>query len=137
MIGSFDENNAAQPVSEINITPLVDVLLVLLVVFIVTAPLLTHSIKVNLPQAETQVSPEKPDAVTLAIDGKGNYFWNDTPLDRTALSQQIQRSAGQQPQPTLQVRADRDTRYQIIADVVAEANQARFEHIGLITSPTN
>ena len=135
MIGSFDETGASRPMSEINVTPLVDVMLVLLVVFIVTAPLFTHSIKVDLPKARTQASQEKPDTVTLAIDGRGNFFWNNQPLDRAALSQRIQLAAQRQPQPLLHVRADRDTRYQVIADVMAEANRARFERIGLVTDP--
>lgn len=135
MIGSFDENNASRPMSEINVTPLVDVMLVLLVIFIVTAPLFTHSIKVNLPQAATQANHEKPETVTLAIDGNGNFFWNNQPLDRATLSQQIQLAAQQQPQPMLHVRADRDTRYQVIADVMAEANRLRFERVGLVTDP--
>ena len=135
MIGSFDETGASRPMSEINITPLVDVMLVLLVVFIVTAPLLTHSIKVDLPKAHTQANQEKPDTVTLAIDGRGNFFWNNQPLDRVALSQRIQLAAQRQPQPLLHVRADRDTRYQVIADVMAEAKRARFERVGLVTDP--
>jgi biopolymer transport protein ExbD len=133
--GGFDNGNQ-QPMSDINVTPLVDVMLVLLVVFMVTAPLLTHSIKVNLPQAAAAPDIEKRDSVTLAIDGKGSLFWNNQPMDRAALSQQIQRAAREQPQPTLHVRADRDTRYQAIAEVMAEANRARFERIGLVTDPS-
>lgn len=135
MIGAFDENNVARPMSEINVTPLVDVMLVLLVMFIITAPLFTHSIKVNLPRAHAQANHEKPDTVTLAIDGRGNLFWNNQPLDRAALSWQIQLAARQQPQPTLHMRADRDTRYQVIADVMAEANRAGLDRIGLVTDP--
>jgi biopolymer transport protein ExbD len=135
MIGSFDEGNVSRPMSEINVTPLVDVMLVLLVVFIVTAPLLTHSIKVNLPQAAAQPTPDKPETVTLSIDGNGQFFWNSRAVERAALSQQIRLAAQQQPQPTLHVRADRDTRYQLIADVMAEANRLRFERVGLVTDP--
>ena len=135
MIGSFDESNAARPMSEINVTPLVDVMLVLLVVFIVTAPLFTHSIKVDLPQARAQVNQKKPETVTLAIDGQGRLFWNNQPLDHAALSRQLAQAAQQQPQPALHVRADRDTRYQLIAEVMAEANRARLERIGLVTNP--
>lgn len=121
--------------SEINVTPLVDVMLVLLVVFIVTAPLLTHSIKVDLPQASAQTNPEKPETITLAIDGAGRLFWNNQPIDRATLSQNLQRTAQRQPQPTLYVRADRNTRYQVIADVMADASRVKLEHIGLVTDP--
>jgi biopolymer transport protein ExbD len=135
VIGSFDETNAARPMSEINVTPLVDVMLVLLVVFIVTAPLFTHSIKIDLPQARAQVNQERPETVTLAIDAQGRLFWNNQPLDHAALPRQLARAAQQQPQPALHVRADRDTRYQLIAEVMAEANRARLERIGLVTNP--
>ena len=135
MIGAFDEGTTVRAMSEINVTPLVDVMLVLLVVFIVTAPLFTHSIKVKLPQAATQVNHEKPETVTLAIDGGGSFFWNNEPLDRVALSRQLAQTAHQQPQPVLHVRADRDTRYQVIAGVVAEASRAGLDRIGLVTDP--
>ncbi len=135
MIGSFDENNASRPMSEINVTPLVDVMLVLLVVFIVTAPLLTQSIKINLPQASTQANNDKPETITVAIDGNGQLFWNNTPIDRAALALNIETAAKQLPQPTLHVRADRDTRYQVIADIMAQANRARIERVGLVTQP--
>jgi biopolymer transport protein ExbD len=135
VIGAFDEASAARPMSEINVTPLVDVMLVLLVMFIITAPLFTHSIKVALPQAATQANHEKPETVTLAIDDDGAFFWNNQALDRAALSRQIELAARQQPQPVLHVRADRDTRYQVIAEVMAEASRARFERVGLVTDP--
>ena len=135
MIGAFDETNASRPMSEINVTPLVDVMLVLLVVFIVTAPLFTHSIKVDLPQAKAQVNQEKPETVTLAIDGQGRLFWNNQPIEQVSLSRQLAQAAQQRPQPSLHVRADRDTRYQVIAEVMAEANRAKLERIGLVTDP--
>lgn len=136
MIGAFDETNGPRPLSEINVTPLVDVMLVLLVVFIVTAPLLTHSIEVNLPQASTQANHEKPETITLAIDGAGHLFWNNAPIDRAALSQNLHIAAQRRPQPVLYVRADRDTRYQLIAEVMAGADRAKLERIGLVTDPT-
>ncbi|MEX2164493.1 MAG: biopolymer transporter ExbD [Sulfuricaulis sp.] len=135
MIGSFDENNLSRPMSEINVTPLVDVMLVLLVVFILTAPLFTHSIRVNLPQTHAQPNNEKPETVTLAIDEHGVFFWNNRPLDRAALSRALAQTAPQEPQPVLHVRADRDTRYQLIAEIMAEAKRAGLERIGLVTDP--
>ena len=135
MIGSFDDNNASRPMSEINVTPLVDVMLVLLVVFIVTAPLLTHAVKLDLPSARTEVNHETPETVTLAIDGGGSFFWNNQPLDRAALSQRIRAAALQQPQAILHIRADRDTRYQVLADVMAEAKRAQLTRVGFVTDP--
>jgi biopolymer transport protein ExbD len=135
MIGAFDEGSATRPMSEINVTPLVDVMLVLLVMFIITAPLFTHSIKVALPQAAAQANREEPQTVTLAIDAGGAFFWNNEALDRAALTRRIELAARRQPQPVLHVRADRDTRYQVIAEVMAEASRARFERVGLVTDP--
>lgn len=135
MIGAFDESTGSRPMSEINVTPLVDVMLVLLVVFIITAPLFTHSIKVNLPRAAGQPGAEQPERITLAIDDHGNFFWNNRPLDRAALVQQLEQAGGRRPPPVLHVRADRDTRYQLIAEIMAEARRAQLERVGLITNP--
>ena len=135
MIGSFSEESAGRPMNEINVTPLVDVMLVLLIVFIVTAPLFTHSIKIDLPRAQTQVTQEKPDTGTLAVDGAGRFFWNDQPLDRAGLSRRIADAAGRTPQPELHIRADKDTRYQVLADVMAEAQRLKLQRVGFVTDP--
>ena len=135
MIGSFSEGSAARPMNEINVTPLVDVMLVLLIVFIVTAPLFTHSIEIDLPRARTQVTHEKPETVTLAIDADGRYFWNDQPLDRAGLSRRIAEAAGRTSQPELHIRADRDTRYQILAEVMAQAQRLKLQRVGFVTDP--
>ena len=135
MIGSFSDESGSRPMNEINVTPLVDVMLVLLVVFIVTAPLFTHSIKIDLPRVQTQVNLEKPDVVTLAVDGEGRFFWNNQPLDRGQLSARLREAAERQPQPELHVRADRETRYQLLADVLAEAQRVRLQRVGFVTDP--
>jgi biopolymer transport protein ExbD len=135
MIGSFNNELASRPMNEINVTPLVDVMLVLLVVFIVTAPLFTHSIKIDLPRAQTQVDHEKPDTISLAIDGSGSFFWNNQPLDRAALSRMLVEAAERQPQPELHIRADRETRYQVLADVMAEAQRVKLQRVGFVTDP--
>ncbi|MNC90187.1 Biopolymer transport protein ExbD [compost metagenome] len=107
----------------------------LLVVFIVTAPLFTHSIKIDLPRAQTEVNQEKPDAINLAIDGAGRFFWNDQPLDRGSLSRKLAESADRKPQPELHIRADRETRYQVLADVMAEAQRVKLQRVGFVTDP--
>jgi biopolymer transport protein ExbD len=135
MIGSFNEESSMRPMNDINVTPLVDVMLVLLIVFIVTAPLFTHSIKIDLPRARTEVDQEKPDTVTLAIDGAGAYFWNGQPLDRAALSARLADAAERRPQPELHIRADRETRYQVLADVMAEAQRLKLQRVGFVTDP--
>jgi biopolymer transport protein ExbD len=135
MIGSFSEEQGGRPMNDINVTPLVDVMLVLLIVFIVTAPLFTHSIKIDLPRAQTQVNREKPDTVTLAIDGVGHYFWNNQPIGRGELSRRLADAAALQPQPELHIRADKETRYQVLADVMAEAQRVKLQRMGFVTDP--
>lgn len=135
MIGSFDDACHGRPMSEINLTPLVDVMLVLLIVFIVTAPLFTHSIQIDLPQARADVTHEKPNTISLAIDDEGRFFWNDELLDRGQLSRKLEESVQRHPQPELHIRADKNTRYQTLADVMAEAQRLRLQRVGFVTNP--
>ncbi|MBI3044958.1 MAG: biopolymer transporter ExbD [Betaproteobacteria bacterium] len=135
MIGSFNEEFASRPMNEINVTPLVDVMLVLLIVFIVTAPLFTNSIKIDLPRARTAVNHEKPDTISLAVDGEGRFFLNNQPVDWWQLSQRFREVADRQPQPELHIRADRETRYQVLADVMAEAQRMKLRRVGFVTDP--
>jgi biopolymer transport protein ExbD len=127
--GSFDQEGHNAPMVEINTTPLVDVMLVLLIIFMITAPLLTHQVKIDLPQATTQKSTEKPEIVTVAIDAAGTLYWNNSPLTRVC------RAARQQPQPELHLRADRHTQYEKLAEVMAAAQNAGMRRMGFVTSP--
>ncbi|HQY27734.1 MAG TPA: biopolymer transporter ExbD, partial [Burkholderiaceae bacterium] len=125
-----------QPMAEINTTPLVDVMLVLLVIFIITAPLLTHSIRLDLPSAQAPVSAEKPETITLSIDPTGALFWNNEPVAGIdALGERFLQAAARQPQPELHLRADRETRYQRIAEVMSSAQQAGITKLGFVTEP--
>ncbi len=134
--GGFEQRGTSQPMSEINTTPLVDVMLVLLVIFIITAPLLTHAIKLDLPNAQAPVSPEKPQTITLSLDGAGRLYWNDEAIaDDAQLAARLGEAARRQPQPELHLRADRDTRYQRIAQVMSAAQQAGIARIGFVTDP--
>ena len=141
MIGSnsFGGTEAAQAhnqsMSEINTTPLVDVMLVLLVIFIITAPLLTHAVKIDLPQATSQPLPEKPEVISLAIDATGKTYWNDAPLVQGELKQKLQQAADRKPQPELQIRADKETRYQILAEVMADAQNVGVTKLGFLSEP--
>ena len=141
MIGSnpFDNTETTQDhnqsMSEINTTPLVDVMLVLLVIFIITAPLLTHAVKIDLPQATSQPLPEKPEAISLAIDATGKTYWNNAPLVQGELKQKLQQAANRKPQPELQIRADKETKYQILAEVMAEAQNAGITKLGFLSEP--
>ncbi len=133
--GGFQQGGEAQPMAEINTTPLVDVMLVLLIIFIITAPLLTHSVKIDLPQARSESSPEKPQTITLSIDGNGQLFWEGELLARDALTARFADAAAKKPQPELHLRADRDTRYQVLAEVMSLARAAGVTRIGFVTDP--
>lgn len=138
MIGSGNQIGGGKhtaPMAEINTTPLVDVMLVLLVIFIITAPLLTHAVKIDLPQASSQPMPDKPEVISIAIDGSGNMYWNDAPLAAGDLSMRLTQIAKQDPQPELHIRADKATRYQILAEVMADAQNAGVTKLGFVSAP--
>lgn len=140
MIGSgkgFDSGSHAVPMAEINTTPLVDVMLVLLVIFIITAPLLTHAVKIDLPQASSQPLPEEPKVVFIAIDGTGQMYWNDAPMVQGELKAKLQQISETKPQPELHIRADKETRYQILAEVMADAQNAGIQKLGFISEPVS
>ena len=133
--GGFNDNQNQAPMADINITPMVDVMLVLLVIFIITAPLFTHAIKVDLPSAQSAPAPEKPETISLSIDRSGKMFWNNDPVTESELADRIVASAQRQPQPELQLRADKDTRYEILAQVMSLAQNNGLAKIGFVTVP--
>lgn len=136
MIGGH-QNSASHstPMSEINTTPLVDVMLVLLVIFIITAPLLTHAVKIDLPQANSQLASEKPEIISISIDGNGQMYWNETAMDKGTLKEKLAKIAKQTPQTELHIRADKETRYQILAEVMADAQNAGVSKLGFVSAP--
>jgi len=123
------------PMSEINTTPLVDVMLVLLVIFIITAPLLTHAVKIDLPQASSQPLPEKPEVISVSIDGSGKMYWNDQVIVQGELKTRLQEIAAKKPQPELNIRADKETRYQVLAEVMADAQNVGISKLGFVSEP--
>lgn len=131
----FSTGEHTQPMSEINTTPLVDVMLVLLVIFIITAPLLTHAVKINLPQATSQPIEDKPEVISIAINDLGQLYWNDVLLVEGELKQKLTQVAGQEPQPELHIRADKGTRYQVLAEVMADAQNAGVTKLGFVSEP--
>jgi biopolymer transport protein ExbD len=133
--GFGGDNHHTQPMAEINTTPMVDVMLVLLVIFIVTAPLLTHAVKIDLPQAASQTNQEKPDTVTLSINAEGKLFWNDTPFADAELASRLTTEAQKTPQPELHLRADKTTNYQQLAMVMSAAQSVGIEKLGFVTEP--
>jgi len=133
--GGFTEGDNARPMAEINMIPLIDVMLVLLVIFIVTAPLLTHAIRVDLPEASTQVSVSPPQSIDLTIDGQGQIFWDADRIEKTDLEARFVRIAGQDPQPQLRLRAERTTQYQVLAEVLALAQNTGVTRLAFVTEP--
>jgi biopolymer transport protein ExbD len=131
----FSAGEHTQPMSEINTTPLVDVMLVLLVIFIITAPLLTHAVKIDLPQATSQPLEEKPEVIDLAVDVDGKIFWNDREIQVVELAARMSEEAAKQQQPELQIRADKNTRYQVLAEVLAKAQTAGMKKVGFVSQP--
>lgn len=133
--GSFDSSARKTPMTEINTTPLVDVMLVLLIIFIITAPLLTQAVKIDLPEASSEPNPEKPDIVTLAVDGQGTLYWNDRPVSDEELTVEMTAAANRNPQPELHLRADKTTLYERLAKVMSTAQNAGIQRMGFVTLP--
>ena len=135
--GGFNDGKPAQPMSDINVTPMVDVMLVLLVIFIISAPLFTHAIRLDLPAADAAPAPQPTETVTVAIDGAGVIHWNDAPVTQEELSARFALAAKTEPQPELQLRADKATRYEVIAQVMAAAQNNGLNKIGFVTEPVS
>jgi biopolymer transport protein ExbD len=121
--------------AEINVTPMVDVMLVLLVIFIITAPLFTHAVKLELPNASSAPAPEKPESITLSINAEGKLFWNNAAVSLDELGTRFATAAQKKPQPELQLRADKSTRYEVIAQVMSAAQTNGMTKIGFVTNP--
>jgi biopolymer transport protein ExbD len=121
--------------NEINMTPLVDVMLVLLIVFMVTIPVIRHAVKIDLPHASSQKEDTKPAQVTVAVDADGNVMWDDKKVDDTALRAKIAEAAQANPQPELHLDADRKVPYEKVAEVMAAAQAGGLTKIGFVTQP--
>ncbi|HLS86845.1 MAG TPA: biopolymer transporter ExbD [Burkholderiales bacterium] len=133
--GGFDRSSAQAPMAEINMIPLIDVMLVLLVIFIITAPLLTHAVKVDLPKAASQPNQTQPDNVQLAIDAAGVVYWNGEILDRSGWRSRMDAAAAQKPQPEVHLRADGAVAYRRVAELMSDAASAGLTRIGFVTDP--
>lgn len=131
--GGFNDNKHGAPMADINVTPMVDVMLVLLVIFIITAPLFTHAIKLDLPSAQSAPAPEKPETISLSINGEGAVYWNNELIQKSDLEAKLATAAQKKPQPELQLRADKSTRYEIIAQVMAAAQTNGMTKMGFVT----
>ena len=130
-----DKGASSAPLAEINMIPLIDVMLVLLVIFIVTAPLLTHAVRIDLPRVSTEPVVKKLEAVALAIDADGDTFWNGERVDDAELKLRMGDAAKREPQPELHLSVDRTTQYQIVAEVMGAASKAGIARIGFVSDP--
>ena len=133
--GRLERRAEAQPMSEINVTPLVDVMLVLLVIFMLTAPLLTSAIRLDLPQAEGLQSGEALQSVTVAMDAKGQVFFNDQPVDAAALAQQFEATARRSRETEVQLRVDEAVPYGQVVVLMGAAQKAGLSRIGFVAQP--
>ena len=132
---SFDSNRSPGPMAEINMVPLIDVMLVLLVIFIVTAPLLTHSVKLDLPTASSAATEPRPDTIELSIDAAGNRYWNTLAVTREDVAARVAEAARRTPQPAIHLRADQSVAYRHVAQTLADAARAGLSQVGFITEP--
>jgi biopolymer transport protein ExbD len=121
--------------SEINTTPLVDVMLVLLIVFMITIPVITHTVPLELPHVRNLATQTKPENVNISINKDGQIFWNLSLVDTTQLLERLKAAAVQKPQPEVHVRADQMTRYEKVGTVILTAQRAGIQKVGFITEP--
>ena len=121
--------------NEINMTPLVDVMLVLLIIFIITVPVMRHAVNIDLPQVSNEQEDIKPETLRLSIDAEGQYFLNEAKVADAELSLRMQAVAAQTPQPELHIQGDQAVRYERVALAMAAAQQAGLRKIGFITEP--
>ena len=129
------QDDSDEVMNEINMTPLVDVMLVLLIIFIITVPVMKHSVNIDLPRASNEQQVIKPETVRLSVDAEGSYFINDTKITDEELAPRLKTEAAQNPQPDLHIRGDKSVRYERVAQAMAAAQQAGLRKIGFITEP--
>lgn len=132
---SLEGSEDSEPIAEINMVPLIDVMLVLLIIFMVTAPLLTHAVHVDLPKAASAPESVRPENIQLAIDAAGQVHWNGKAVDAGALAAHLAEAAQAQPAPALHIRAERSTPYERVAQVMSEAARKGVTRIGFVTDP--
>jgi biopolymer transport protein ExbD len=135
---AFSKGGGSGPMADINVTPLVDVMLVLLIIFMITVPMLSHKIPIDLPQPNDKPQPPKPppEPIKLSVQAGGQLFWNDEPVTEEALQAQLRVIGGKavDEQPELDIKPDRNAKYQLVATVMADAKNAGMVKIGFVSS---
>ncbi len=130
--GSSDE---PEVLMDINTTPLIDVMLVLLVIFIVTAPLMTNAVKLDLPKATSQTDVQKPEKIEFAINGEGQLFWNGERISREDAAAKFVQEGQKRPQPAVYLRADQGVAYRYVAEMLADASKAGLSKVAFVSEP--
>ena len=131
------QDDTDEVMNEINMTPMVDIMLVLLIIFIITVPVLKHSVNIDLPRETSEPQVMKPEIIDLTVDAKGTYFVNTLQIKDDELAPRLKAAAAQNPQPDLHIRGDKNVRYERVAQAMAAAQQAGLRKIGFITEPKN
>ena len=131
------QDDSDDVMNEINMTPMVDIMLVLLIIFIITIPVMKHSVNIDLPRATNEAQNIKPETLRLSVDAQGAYFLNEAQIADADLAPRLKAAALQNPQPELHIRGDKAVRYERVAEVMAAAHSAGLLKIGFITEPKN
>lgn len=133
--GSFDRKSSSQPMAEINMVPLIDVVLVLLVIFIVTAPLLTNVVKLDLPKATSAADIQKPEKIEFAIDANGALYWKGERITREDAIARFAKEGRKRPQPEIYLRADQNAPYRYVAETLADASTGGLSKVAFVSEP--
>jgi biopolymer transport protein ExbD len=131
--GTQDEPD--EVMNEINMTPLVDVMLVLLIIFIITVPVMKHAVNIDLPRASSEPEQTKPQNIVFTVAADGSYFWNEQKIDDGELVGRLAAEAAKEPQPELHIRGDKAVRYERVAKAMSAAREAGVRKIGFVTEP--
>ena len=131
------QDDSDEVMNEINMTPMVDIMLVLLIIFIITVPVMKHSVNIDLPRASNEAQNIKPETIRLSVDAQGAYFIDDAQISDADLPGRLTAAAALNPQPDLHIRGDKNVRYERVAQAMAAAQQAGLRKIGFITEPKN
>ena len=129
------QDDSDEVMNEINMTPMVDIMLVLLIIFIITVPVMKHAVNIDLPQATNRPQDAKPQTLRLAVDAQGDYYLNDAKVADAELPGLLRAESARQPQPELHIRGDKAVRYERVAQAMAAAQQSGLRKIGFITEP--
>jgi biopolymer transport protein TolR len=134
--GRLERSSGPQPMSEINMTPLIDVMLVLLVIFMITAPLMTSSLRLDLPRSDAAQPSDAPQFISVAIDAQGRFFFGDEALDTAAFTRRVGDAALRNPQTEVQLRADQSVPYGRVAELLGIVQKAGLNRIGFVAETT-